>query len=240
MKLLRKAPAASNRRDKTLGRIIRFFEAEFWTESPFARLRRTIAALAQSMRACGEVGIYGTDRELLVALIMRRFLYGLISCTSCVSYFTHNEIESALTDWLIAESIPAEELQLIVRSTATMIYRAYGDITKGPLDEQFYSIPAPAYAADLVELMIRTMKLYRSLPSALHAFDALMIEESILERPVLARSLLRDTTGENIADLKRWLRSVRIFITTIQPDLGIWDGWKSINGTSEDTAVADT
>lgn len=219
-----------------LGRILKYFDFEFWAEEPFSRLRRSIAAVELIQSACAESGIHGGDQDIIVGCVLRSFVFSLLAAASQVAFLSEPEITEAVREWLITEKLTVQELQTIVESTAQLTYEIYGDPNKGPIKQQDYYVPPPDYTEELIGLLRRHIGLYDVIPQLLPAFDALIIEESLLGRKLMSKALLRGASLPQVEEAKRWLRSVRIFISSRQPSLQDWRGWQAVllppNGNS--------
>jgi hypothetical protein len=229
-----------NTKSKQLGRILRYFDFEFWAEEPFSRLRRSIAAAELILSACSESGIHGNDQDLIVGCVLRSFVFSLLAAVSQVAFLSEPEVTEAVREWLITEKLTVKELQTIVESTAQLTYDIYGDPNKGPIRQQDYYVPPPDYTDELIGLLRRHVELYDVIPHLLPAFDALIVEESLLGRKLMSKALLRQASASQIEEAKRWLRSIRIFISSRQPALHDWRGWQAIllpsNGNSTGAA----
>jgi hypothetical protein len=223
-------------KDKQLGRIIKYFDSEFWMELPFTRLRRAIAGTELIQRACSECGIVGKEQDLLVADVIRRFLFSLLSATSQVAFLSNVEIEQAVSEWLITETLSVQEYQTIVESAAQLIFEIYGDPHKGPMSREDYYIPPPEYAEELVSLLRRTLDLYDTLHLILPAYDAFVLEASLLGRESVSNALLRGATSDHRNKAKVWLRSLRLFLAARQPSLKQWSGWTAVMGEAHFSA----
>lgn len=214
-------------KDKQLGRILRYFDFEFWAEEPFSRLRRSIAAVELIQSACSEAGIHNFEQDMLVACVIRSFVFSLLAAVSQISFLSEAEATEAIREWLVTEKLTVQELQTIVESTAQLTYDIYGDPNKGPIKQQDYYVPPPDYTDELIGLLRRHIELYDAIPMLLPGYDALVIEESLLGRKLMAKSLLRGATASQIEEIRRWLRSVKLFLTARQGTLQNWKGWDS-------------
>jgi hypothetical protein len=224
-------------RDKRLGRILKYFDYEFWAEEPFSRLRRSIAAAELIQQACCEMGVSQSDQALLVGCVIRFCLFSLLAATSKISCLTDAEITLAVRDWLVSEKLSVSELQGIVESAAQLTFEIYGDPTKGPIRQSDYYVPPPDYTEELINLLRRTIELYDSLPFVIPAYDALIMEGSLLGRKDLANALMRGATCAQVERLKGWLMSFRLFLSSRQPSLGAWKGWHLISSGATTTEI---
>jgi hypothetical protein len=224
-------------RDNSLGRIIRYFNFEFWTETRYTRLRRTVAALTQLPQSCTQAGVHNLDQDVLIAYAMRFFLFSLIDASTYVAYFSEAEVAKSLSEWFVTEKLPVYDYQQIVESTAQLTFQIYGDQSKGPLRKDLYSVPPPEYTPELIDLIIRTVHLRDDLPWALTSFDALLFEDAILNRVAVARAMLSKASKDNVLNMKRWLRSVKLFLANVEPRMNDWRGWSAVNSVSSGTEI---
>ena len=215
-------------KDKQIGRIMKYFDFEFWAEETFSRVRRSIAAVELLRVGCSEVGLQGHERDVITALFIRRFLFALLTAASHVAFFGKDELKQAVGEWLITEKLPVIEYQTIVESAAQLAFDLYGDPNKGPLRKEDYFIPPPEYSEELVSLIDRTVRLYDILPIALPAFDALVLEDAIMQRTRLVQALLAGATRDSQRAIGAWLRSVMVFLSAREPSLGGWRGWGAV------------
>lgn len=211
-----------------LGRILDYFDYEFWAEGPLTRLKRSIAAAQLIQSACTEIGVTGNAGDLLTALVIRRFLFSLLNAASHISLLSVQEVSDVVKEQLITEKLPISEYHSLIESTAQLIFEVYGDPSKGPLKKNDYYVPPPEYAEELTDLLGRSVELHESLPAVMPAFDALIIEDALRARKPVSDSLLRGIPSSQIDTIKQWMRSVRLFLVERQKSLSDWTGWKSI------------
>lgn len=215
-------------KNKQLGRILRYFDFEFWAEEPFSRLRRSIAAVELIQSACSESGVHGGEQDIIVGCVIRSFVFSLLAAVSQVAFLSESEITEAVREWLVTEKLSVQELQTIVESAAQLTYDIYGDPNKGPIRKQDYYVPPPDYTDELIGLLRRHVELYDVIPQLLPAFDALVIEESVLGRKLMSKALLRGVSDPKIEEAKRWLRSIKLFLSSRQSSLQDWKGWQAV------------
>ena len=215
-----------------LGGIIRYLDGVFWTELPFTRLRRTIAATTEVGHHLRSAGIRDQDEAIVLACAIRRLVYALMIATSQIAFLNKSDMESSVSEWLISEKLNRSEYQSIVTSTAQMTYDIYADRSRGQLQESDYHIPPPDYTESLVDLMRRMIGLFDALAYVMPVYDGLIFERAVQRRESVARALVRGVRAGQMTALRSWFRSLRLFLMDLNPEIGDWIGWEYIvNGS---------
>jgi hypothetical protein len=230
----------SKTKDRQLGRILKYFDFSFWSEEPFTRIRRTLSALERLEMTYADAGINRFDGNILTSCVLRRLVFALIAGASNIVLLSEEHVRQTVEEKLVTENISASDLHNIVESAVQLTFQIYGDPSKGPLRTADYRVTAPDYAEELSGLILRLAKLYGSLSAVLPVFDSLVMESAVLKRKDLAEALLRNLQPSQIRDAIRWLRSLRLFVSTIQPSLKDWDGWSLIYNNSHTMPSKDT
>lgn len=211
-----------------VSRLLNYFDYEFWAEGPFTRLRRTIAAVQLIRTSCSEVSLSEEQRDLLIGCVIRRFVFALLLVASEISLLSDKEASEVCAEWLTTEILSLNEYHNMIRSAAELTYSLYGDPNKGPLNEADFYVPPPDYSEELINLVHRSLELHEALAFAMPGYDALVIEEAIRARKKMAESILRGASVNELESIKRWLRSVRLFLVERDSALTDWRGWGSI------------
>ncbi len=218
-----------NKKSK-LGRILGYFDYEFWREAPFTRLKRSFAAVQLIINSCNGIGMHADETNVILALAIRRFLFSVISAASHVSLFSKNEIEAVVKESLVTEKLSPSEYHSLIESTAQFIFDLYGDASKGPLREEDYYVPPPDYTEELINILQRTIDLQHALPYAVIVFDALVLEGTLRNRKIVMDAIIRLVPKENISIIINWLRSLKLLLSKNEKALEAWIGWRALNG----------
>jgi len=213
---------------ESIGRILNYLEYEFWSESTFTRLKRSLAAVQLSHDACIEVGLSAFDRNIIISLIIRKFIFSLLDAASNISLLSDSEVLELIKKSIITEKLSLNEYYNLIESTAQLIFELYGDSSKGPLRKEDYYVPPPDYTEELTGLLRKTVNLHHALPNAIATFDALLIENAVRKRQNVADAILRPVPKKQIENLKVWLRSIKLFLSSYENTLSNWSGWESL------------
>ena len=216
-------------KQESIGRILNYLEYEFWSESVFTRLKRSLAAVQLSHKACAEVSMPAMDQSIIISLIIRKFVFSLLDAASNISLLSDSESFELIKKSIITERLSLTEYYNLIESTAQLIFELYGDSSKGPLRKEDYYVPPPDYTEELTGLLRKTVNLHHSLPHAIAVFDALIIEKAVRKRQIVADAILRPVSKKQIENLKVWLRSIKLFLASCEPSLTSWNGWESLN-----------
>jgi len=211
-----------------LQNIARYLETGFWAEGEFTRLKRCIAASQLCLREAAAAGLDSGETSLLIGQILRRLVYACLTAASRVAYFSAEELQEAVAELLITESLPVVDFQQIVSSTAELIFETYGDPNKGPLRAEDYLVPPPGYAEELCELLSRTTRATDALRALLFVFDGLLIEGGMRGRDKLAKANLVRFHDRELEEARAWYRGFRLFVLARNQGLEDWGGWKQI------------
>ena len=215
-------------KNEQIGRILRYLDYEFWGEPPFTRLRRSLAAVQLVRSCCTQAGITDLEKDLVTALVIRRFLFALVSAASHVSMLSEAEMVEFIKEALVTEKLPPPEYHTLIESAAQMIFDVYGDPAKGPLRREDYYVPPPDYTEELLGLLKRTIALHHTLSAAIVGFDAVIIEHGIRNRQGVGDAILGLFSKKQRAELQHWLISVKLFLCQRVDTLTDWVGWRLI------------
>lgn len=216
-------------KNEGLGRILNYLEYDFWAESTFTRLKRSLAAVQLSNKACTEAAMMPYDKNIIISLIIRRFIFSLLDTASTISILSDSESLDLIKKSIITEKLSLTEYYNLIESTAQLIFELYGDHSKGPLRKEDYYVPPPEYTEELTSLLRKTVNLHHSLPYAISGFDALVIENSIRKRQNISDAILRTVPKKQVESLKVWLRSIKLFLSSCEGSLSNWNGWEGLN-----------
>ena len=211
-----------------IGNILNYLEYDFWSERPFTRLKRTLAALELFQTAIKETGLNEIEQNILICLILRRLVFSILDAASYLSLLSKEEMFLFVRDSLISENIEPSEYQKIIESTAKFIFELYGDLSKGPIRKEDYYIPPPDYTEELISLLSRTINLGHALPWILLGFDGLVLEKNIRNRSDVASSIIKLIDNRHMNDIKSWFRSVKLFLENRNNTLKNWKGWNGL------------
>jgi len=211
-----------------LGKILNYLEYEFWSESTFTRLKRSLAAVQLSYNASTDVGLSVFDQDIIISLIIRKFVFSLLDAASNISLLSDTEILELIKKSIITEKLSLTEYYSLIESTAQLIFELYGDSAKGPLRKEDYYVPPPDYTEELTGLLRKTVNLHHALPHAIAGFDAFIIENAVRKRQNVADAILRPMSKKQAENLKVWLRSIKLFLSSYEDSLSNWNGWESL------------